>query len=328
MEVRKLATGDKIIRLVRMILLINAHPGLSVEELAKRNGISVRQCFRDLQALCCAGVPIFCDNGYRMLEKTQLQKVSLTLEEALALIYGLKLLEKQKGFLHAGTEVREKLLELLPLPLQHEIEDIQKQIDVSVGMTVDYTGKDNLFKKMNTAIRTQQCMSMDYYSFNRDQYSTRIVDPYQIVFRDGFWYLVAFCHLRDEIRLFRVDRIQQLELTADSFLKPTGFDLEAYLGSAWQMERGQEFGFTVRFSGDAARYVQETQFHPSQQVQALGERQQAIGDNDEVIFTAKACGLKSVARWILAFGSEAEVLEPIELRELVIKQIQVALQKY
>lgn len=324
--------GDKVIRLIRMILYINAHPGLSAQELAKQNGTSIRQCFRDIQALCYAGVPIYSDNGYRLLEKSQLQKVSLTLEEALALIYGLKLLEKQKGFLHSSVQVKEKLLDLLPVQLQHEVEDIQKQIAVSTDIAVDYTGKDSLFKKINTAIRNGQCMNMDYYSFSSDQITNRVIDPYQIVFRDGFWYLVGYCHLRNEVRLFRVDRIRRLELMEDNFIRPVDFDLDAYLGSAWQMERGQEYVFTIRFIGDAARYVRETQFHPSQTLTpdpSPVKNGRGEGFRSEtVIFSAKACGLKSVARWILQFGGEAEVIEPSELREFVIAQMQGALQIY
>lgn len=315
-----MAKGDNLIRLVKMVLLIDAHPGLSAKELAKKCGVSERQIFRDIRVLCYAGVPIYPDNGYRLLSKSRLQKVSLTLEESLAIIYGLKLLEKQRGFLHSGAGVKEKLLELLPVQLQHEIEDIQKQIAVSADASVDYSDKDNLFKKINNAIRTGQSMEMDYYSFSRDQLSTRKIDSYQIVFRDGFWYLVAFCHLRGEVRLFRIDRIQHLELTAENFTKPIDFDLETYLGSAWQMERGDEFGFSIRFKGEAARYVQETHFHPSQQI--------TFDNEGAIIFSAKACGTKSVARWALQFGGEAEVLEPLELKELVIKRIQEALQNY
>jgi predicted DNA-binding transcriptional regulator YafY len=94
-----MAKGDNLIRLVGMILWIDAHPGLSAKELAKSNGISERQVFRDIKVLCYAGVPLYNDNGYRLLEKSKLGKISLTLEEALALIYGIKLLEKQKGLL-------------------------------------------------------------------------------------------------------------------------------------------------------------------------------------------------------------------------------------
>jgi predicted DNA-binding transcriptional regulator YafY len=204
-----------------MIFLIEAKPGLSAEELARICGISIRNCFRDLQVLCCAGVPIYNDNGYRLLEKSRLQKIS---------------------------------------------------------------------------------------------------EPYQIVYRDGFWYLVAYCHLRDEIRLFRVDRIRKLEYGEGHFHKPVDFDLENYLGSAWQMERGEECVFRVRFWGGAARYARETRFHPSQEIQEMPD--------GSLLLTAKACSLKSVSRWVLQFGGEAVALEPVELREMVLNELRGAVGNY
>lgn len=315
-----MAKGDRVIRLVRMILLIESRPGLSAEELAKICGISVRNCYRDLQVLCCAGVPIYNDNGYRLLEKSRLKTISLTLEEALALIYGVKLLEKQRGPIRPGVKIKEKLLELLPRQLQHEIEDYQKQVEVSVEPTIDYSEAGGLFKKINDAIRQQQILDLEYYSFSRDDYTTRAVDPYQIVYRDGFWYLVAYCHKRDEIRLFRVDRIRKLEFNSDRFLKPPDFDLQCYLGSAWQMERGEEYNFKVHFWGNAARFVRETHFHQSQKLQEI--------DDGSLLFSANACSLKSVIRWVLQFGGEAEVMEPIELRQQVAQELGMTIQKY
>lgn len=312
--------NDRVIRLIRMVLMIEAHPGLTAEELAKRNGISVRQCYRDLQMLCCAGVPIYPDDGYRIIGKSGLKKLSLTLEEALALIYGMKLMEKQRGPIRAGTELKEKLFELLPNQLRNEIEDLHKQVEVSAHTAVDYSEYGKLFKRINEAIREQQSLNMEYYSFSGGEVKTRTVDPYQIVYRDGFWYLVAFCHLRHEIRLFRVDRIRKLELTVQSFVKPPDFDLESYLGSAWQMERGAEFDFRVQLWGNAARFARETRFHPSQVIDETGD--------GSLILTAKACGLKSVTRWVLQFGGEAEVIEPVELREMVAGEVREMVKRY
>jgi predicted DNA-binding transcriptional regulator YafY len=316
----EMAQNDRVIRLIRMVLLIEAHPGLTVEELAKQNGISIRHCYRDIQALCYAGVPLYCDDGYRLIEKSGLKKLSLTLEEALALIYGIKLLEKQQGPIRAGTELKEKLFDLLPNQLRNEIEDLQKQVEVSANTAVDYSKSSGLFKRLNEAIREQQSLNMEYYSFTSGELKTRTADPYQIVYRDGFWYLVAFCHLRNEIRLFRVDRIRKLELTLESFVKPPDFDLESYLGSAWQMERGEEFVFQVRLGGSAARYARETRFHPSQEIREMAD--------GSLILTAKACGLKSVTRWVLQFGGEAEVLEPVELREMVAGEARKMCERY
>ena len=97
------------------------------------------------------------------------------------------------------------------------------------------------------------------------------------------------------------------------------------------MERGEEFSFKVRFWGQSARYVRETQFHPSQRI-TTGNGQLALGngqgEDDVVIFAAKACGMKAVSRWVLSFGCEAEVLEPEELRELVRGELRRGVERY
>jgi predicted DNA-binding transcriptional regulator YafY len=92
------------------------------------------------------------------------------------------------------------------------------------------------------------------------------------------------------------------------------------MGAAWQMERGEEFPFKVRFFFRSARFVRETNFHPSQEI--------TEEPGGTVIFTAKACSLRSILRWILTFGDEAEVLEPPELREMVIKTMAAGLERY
>ena len=85
-----MAKGDRLARLLRMVMMIQGRPGLSAEELARRCSIGERQIFRDLQLLEVSGIPIYNDQGYRLVEKFTLKDISLTLEEALSLIYGVK----------------------------------------------------------------------------------------------------------------------------------------------------------------------------------------------------------------------------------------------
>ena len=94
------------------------------------------------------------------------------------------------------------------------------------------------------------------------------------------------------------------------------------MGAAWSMERGPEFPFTIRLTGDAARLVGETRFHPSQKVAPIP------GSEGAVLFTARASGLRSIARWVLSVGGEAEVLEPKELREYVREELRKAVEAY
>jgi predicted DNA-binding transcriptional regulator YafY len=255
-----------------------------------------------------------------MVEGSMLKAIAFTMEEALALIYGIKLLEQQKGVIKAPGQVKEKLLALLPKKLSNEIESIGQQVEIEVAPAADYSGKESLFKEINEAIKNHTLLRMKYYSFSRDEVTDRIIEPYQLVFKDGFWYLVAFCHRNQETRLFRIDRIRGLESTTQTFSPPVDYSYEEYMGAAWQMERGEEFSFKVRFFSRAARFVRETNFHPSQEI--IEE------PGGTIVFIAKACGHRSVLRWVLSFGDEAEVLEPPELRAMMAKTMAAGLERY
>lgn len=315
-----MAKNDRLVRLLNMVLVIQAYPGKSIRELAGICGVGERQCFRDLRDLQAAGVPIYNDQGYRIVDRFKLKDISFTLDEAMALLYGIKLAERQRGLFRVPGDLKLKLISLLPKNLSEEIENIQERLEVSSGQTADYAAKSDLFRDLNGAIKNNRVLGMEYYSFSRDELTTREVEPYQLVFNEGFWYLVAFCHQREEIRLFRVDRIKRLEETGAGFELPSNFSYENYMGAAWGMERGEEFSFKVRFYGDGARYVRETKFHPSQEI--------AEEDGGTIIFSARVCGFKAVTRWVLSFGDDAEVLEPEKLREKVIEELKRAREKY
>jgi predicted DNA-binding transcriptional regulator YafY len=315
----KVPRGNQLVRLLTMFLTIQRNPGLTAKQLAERHKISERSCFRDLRVLQEAGIPIYNDRGYRVVDSFKLKNITLNLEEALSLIYGINLVEKQKSIFPSSLAIKEKLMLLLPERLQEIITGLEKRINIEVTPSADYSGKEELFRQLNHAISGQWSLQITYYSFSSDKTTERLVDPYHLSFRDGFWYLAAYCHRRQEVRLFRLDRIQKIIITEKKFIAPVEFDFDSYLGAAWQMERGEEFLFRVRFTGDSARYVQETVFHPSQKLYV---------EEGQVIFEARACGLASIVRWVLSFGSEAEVLEPKELRESIVREMRTGLKKY
>jgi predicted DNA-binding transcriptional regulator YafY len=315
-----MAKGDRLPRLLKLINMIQSHPGLSAAELGRECGVGSRQIFRDLRELEYGGVPIYHEDGYRMAGTFLIQDISFSLDEALALLYGLKLVERQQG-LFPVKRLKEHLLSLLPQSLRLGIEDLGPMLDVGDGPAVDYSDKSELFRTLNQAIRRSRRVELDYYSFNRDERNQRIVDPYQLIYKDGFWYLVGYCHWREAQRLFRLDRIRHILSSKERFEPPQVVNVAtAAAGTTWGMELGPEYPFQVRFWGDSARFVRETQFHPSQEV-----REEADG---VVLFTAQACGLRPVARWVLSFGGEAEVLTPAELREMVAGALRAGAARY
>lgn len=311
--------GDRLPRLIKMITVIQNRPGLTAEELACECGIGTRQLFRDLQVLDYAGLPIHNENGYRFMTDVLLQNISFSLDEALSLLYGLKLMERQKA-LFPVERVKEKLLALLPPGLRQGIENIDPRVDIVQGPAADYSGKADLFRILNQSMRESKSVEIEYYSFERDDTNRRVIDPYHMAYKDGFWYLVAYCHWRGEERLFRVDRIKRIRLLTEKFKNPTENFRRPHWNIAWGIELGEEYVFKVRFWGDAARFVRETQFHPKQIIEN--------GPDDTVIFTARACGLRPVCRWVLSFGGEAEVLEPVVLRNEVASALRSGISQY
>lgn len=315
-----MAGNNRLIRLLNMVLIIQTHPGLSAQELARQCGVSQRHLYRDLQVLGEAGVPVYNDQGYKIVERFKLQNISLSLEEALALLYGVKMVKRQKGIFNTVSSVRSKLLDILPFNLRLAVTELEQHVEIADYTAVDYSASDNTFKIINQGIREFKKVEIDYYSFTRDEQNVRKVAPYHLIFKDSFWYLVGFCNWREEERLFRVDRIRNIRLLNENFVISSVKSISSQVCSAWGMELGEEFEFKVRFWNDSARFVRETRFHQSQRIEEEPK--------GTVLFTSKACGLRPIARWVLSFAGEAEVLEPVELRKMVAEGLAEGLKKY
>jgi predicted DNA-binding transcriptional regulator YafY len=95
---------------------------------------------------------------------------------------------------------------------------------------------------LSSALQTGRCVRLHYHSA-RSQVTQRVFDPYGVVYHEGAWYTIGYCHLRQGQRLFRLDRIQQIEATSETFSPPVNFDaLEAVqralasVPRVWQVE--------------------------------------------------------------------------------------------
>lgn len=312
---------NRIARLYKMALYISRNPGCSADNLALEFNVSKRQIFRDKHDLESAGFPIYYDNGYRMLKWGPIMKsIVFTAEEALALIYSIKLLEQQKEVFLAPQLLYQKLLSILPDKFKEVLKDTSQKIDVVVSPSADYSGKNAFFKIVNEGIQRKVFLNAKYYSFSRDKLSERLIAPQHLVFQDGFWYIVAFCKRNNETRLFRLDRVHGLELTEEKsdFIEDISYD--DYIGDAWFMGRGDEFVFRAKFFGESARFIKETHFHPSQKIYEESF--------DCIIFEAKACNLASIHRWLMPFAKDLEVVEPPALKQMVIDSLEQGLRRY
>ena len=149
--------------------------------------------------------------------------------------------------------------------------------------------------------------------------SERVVRPYHLMPYVRSWQLIAFCERRQDVLMFKVDRIRSVTLLNDRYRIPSDFDMEQYLGQTWGLLRGDasEPGDVVlRFSPEAGAWVSEEQWHPSQQVE-----EQADGS---VLFKLHIAVTAEFVNWLMYYGSRVQVMEPAWLRERVRDEHQVA----
>jgi predicted DNA-binding transcriptional regulator YafY len=138
------------------------------------------------------------------------------------------------------------------------------------------------------------------------------VHPYHIMPYVRSWQLVAYCELREAVRMFKVDRIREATLLDERYHIPDGFDLDTYMGAAWGLmrgEAGEPVDVVLRFEPEAGRWVAEEFWHPSQQAE-----EQLDGS---VLFKLRVATTPEFVNWLLYYGRRVEVLEPPGLRERV-----------
>ncbi len=134
----------------------------------------------------------------------------------------------------------------------------------------------------------------------------RRIDPYHGVRFEGDWYVIAYCHLRQDIRTFSLARITDATLGKDTFTIPEDFDFQAisasHFGVHWSDD---ETLVRIRFSKEVAPYIKERSWHDSQQI--------TDEEDGSLILELTVSHLFELKKWLLSWGSQAQVLEPAEL---------------
>ncbi|MCL4423883.1 MAG: WYL domain-containing protein [Firmicutes bacterium] len=319
----------QIHRLVRIHSIIKAAKFPSVRFLVDDLEVNRRTVLRDLEYLrdvCRA--PLEYDRkkrGFHYLEQSfELPMLNLTEGEILTLALGLDLLANYRGT-SLETVLRstiEKLPLLLPEHISIRADALNQMISFGVEpLRGEEERVEKCFRLLSEANQGRRRVEMVYYTASRDTYTRRKMDPYHLRYMEGAWYLFAYCHHRQEVRIFALDRMDEVAILPESFTLPEDFTVEDFLRGSWRLERGgPPRTVVVRFDREAARYVRGKEWHPSQAMREL--------DDGSLFFQFTVSGMGEVSRWLLQFGSHAEVLEPAELRRIMAEEIERMGERY
>ncbi len=317
-------TLNRTERLFATILLLQNRPNMSSRDLAEHFDVSRRTIFRDLRALSESGVPLTYaeGGGYEILEGYQLPPLMLTAREAATLLVGTSFMKLQSdaSLRKDAGQVAMKIQSVLPREVQAYVAQLQERTVLDPywlhGVEPD-AEEEGRWYEVSEAVARQRSILMEYYVESRDELTRRTVDPLGLVYYTDHWNLIGFDHLRKDIRNFRLDHIRSLRVLNERFTPPSGFDLSAHL-----KERGagpQNIRIRIRFAERAYPWARRS-------VPAQIEEERTRRDGIEITFYFE--NLDYVARWLLRFGTQAHVLEPVELQDRMREQGEALAARY
>lgn len=314
--------GNVATRLFSLLMLLQSRPTWTAGELGEELSVSTRTVHRYMEMLEEMGIPIYSERGrgggFALLRGYKLPPLIFSAEEATALAMGANLVRELWGesYRDAVTSATAKLNNVLPDDLRQEVGEALKGLVVSRLRARDYTPWEPLLHLLRGCIAERRRVRLTYQAFTLEE-TCREIDPYALAFRSGFWYVVGYCHLRQDLRTFRVDRTQEVTPLEMRFDPPRDFDARAYLEEAMQWE--QRYEVVVRLDPRIAPIVREYSDHWMD-----------LTDHEDGSVTARFAthDLNWALGWVLSYGSLAQVLEPPEMIERVREEAEAVANRY
>jgi predicted DNA-binding transcriptional regulator YafY len=295
-------------RLLYIINLLRSRRTLNAARLAEECGVTERSIYRDIISLSEANIPIYYDNGYKLASDNFLPPLNFSFEEYSCLKLALEStpLELTGKYVSILKQVQAKIEAGLSQATKERRKTSSESVRLEIESTLPRGTIERWFGQIEAAINDNRCLEMDYDTIEHGVLR-RVAEPYFIVFRGHAFYFVGYCRLRQNFRTFRIDRVKRLTVTEERFTRRKGISAATYFDGSWRLYGGEPVEVVVRFSGNAARVVVSSTYHPRERVET--------GDNGTIIYTVTVNGTAEIARWVLGFGAEAEVLGPEGLRE-------------
>ncbi|HEB61403.1 MAG TPA: WYL domain-containing protein [Phycisphaeraceae bacterium] len=317
---------ERLIRLVRVLTLLQEGKALSSSDLAEKLNVTPRTIFRDLHTLEQAGILIEYrgERGYELKDSVFATRLPLSPSEliSLLLLRSCSAVSANSPFMRSATEIidklakntmgntAEKLLRSVPEIISHD--------RFALGIP---EGELSWFATLLTACIEKRVCSMKYEYFSNNTRVSTGLHPYHLHSCENSWYVIGHSTTHGEIRTFKVCRIYSLDLLEESFTPPRRFDIQSHLKGAWRLiPDGETYDVQVEFSPAVARRAAEQQWHYTQQ--------QAMTPDGRCIMNFRVSGLDEIKEWILRFGAGVYVRKPLKLRQMVVDSARNILEQY
>jgi predicted DNA-binding transcriptional regulator YafY len=297
-------------RLLTVLELLQSYKQMSGSDIARRLEVDKRTVRRYIVMLQDMGIPVEAERGpygaYQLQRGFKLPPLMFTDAEAVALTLGLIAIREFRFPVNvAAVEgALAKTERVMPENLLHQVRGLHEAITFNVAPRPVLQHND-FVAVLSSAVQQRRQVFLRYQSYQGDE-SERDFDPYGIVFNEGYWYTAGYCHLRHDLRTFRLDRITALETLETAFERPQDFDVLAHVLHSLASWSG----------GDQVEVLMETTMEHALEV--TRHLPGALEPADKgIIFRRAAYQLEWVALFLMSLDFPLRVLKPVELRDIL-----------
>jgi proteasome accessory factor B len=260
---------------------------------------------------------------YYISDKYNVGSVSFTIMEVISLYFSREILQPYANMDVGATSLRilNKIIENAPKINKSYIKTLEDVYRINVpSVAQDKELSPEYLNTIRDAVAYRKTLAIEYYSFNSNKTTQREFDPYFLEIQEGRYHLIGFCHLRCGIRDLRVARITNVEMMDKAFTRPENF-YEDFTKNRFDKLVGEKrINMRLKFKGEAARYVKEYEAGRADKIDDC--------DDGQIVFERVTTLTPEVVKWILGFGGNVEVVEPLELKEKVVEEARRILGNY
>ncbi|MGB1252438.1 MAG: helix-turn-helix transcriptional regulator [Candidatus Promineifilaceae bacterium] len=295
----------RIDRLMAYLVMFQSRSLIRAQDLAQRFEISERTVYRDIDALCQVGVPIYgvAGEGYRLMDGYYLPPVTFSLEEVRALALALSMF---RGFAADGVtsksaeNAHDKIRSILPNRQKKEVEVLAAVLNFYAMPQPQINFDDQKLLTLQQAIQNNKLINLTYHSFADNKQTQRVIEPIELAMINHTWLLTAYCRLRGGVRNFNLARMDRYQVLEQSFAPRN-------LPQSRPPEK--EFDITVQFEHEIVRWVHERQH--------ISFVRETASTEDGVVMLYRVPSWRVIETWLLGWGDQMMIVAPRHLRNQV-----------
>jgi Predicted transcriptional regulator len=292
-------------RLFEIVYILMQKRKVTAKELAERFEVSTRTIYRDIETISCANIPVYMtkgkEGGIGLLDGYVFNKAILSNEEQDQILFALSSLDKM------NVQDEKDILDKMSLFFNKDVND---------WIRIDFSswGKDNKqkerFQLIKSAILNRQLIEISYYN-SKSQKSQRIVEPLQIWFKDKSWYLMSYCRVKNDYRVFKITRIRKVKLLEEKFERrlPKENHREIKIETiTLQLEIDKTMAYRV--------------------YDEFEDEEITLNQNGNFIINVEYPKNDWVYGYILSYGKYIKVISPVHIKDIMKKKLEEMLKNY